>query len=81
MKSNIQVKVIEMFKYMDFIIYCIEEYRIANNLTGKQVINIFNKYNVYDFIENSYEALHTFGGDNIVWNLQDYIDNYPNCKL
>ena len=62
-----------MFKYMDFIIYCIEEYRIAKRLTGRQVINIFDKYNVYDFIESSYDALHTFGGDNIVWNLQDYI--------
>ena len=63
-----------MYKYMDFIIYCIEEYRTAKRLTGRQVINVFNKYNVYDFIESSYDALHTFGGDNIVWNIQDYID-------
>ena len=63
-----------MLKYMDFIIYCIEEYRTANKLTGRQVINIFDKYNIFDFIENSYEALHTFGSKNIVWNLQDYID-------
>jgi hypothetical protein len=62
-----------MFKYMDFIVYCIEEYKTANKLTGRQVINVFNKYNVYDFIESSYDALHTFGSDNIVWNLQDYI--------
>ena len=62
-----------MFKHIDFIVYCIEEYRNAKKLTGRQVTHIFNKYNLYDFIENSYDALHTFGGDNIVWNLQDYI--------
>ena len=66
-----------MFKHLDFIIYCIEEYKNARKLTGRQVITIFEKYNVYDFIEDSYEALHTFGGDNITWNLQDYIDH--NC--
>jgi hypothetical protein len=64
-----------MFKHLDFIIFCIEEYRTAKKLTGRQVINIFEKYKVYDFIENSYDALHTFGSDNIVWNLQDYIEN------
>ena len=62
-----------MFKYMEFIVYCIEEYRWANRLTGRQVISIFNKYNLFDFIENSYDALHTYGSDNIVWNLRDYI--------
>jgi hypothetical protein len=64
-----------MLKYLDFIIYCIEEYRTANKLTGRQVINIFEKNNIYEFIEDSYDALHTFGGDNIVWNIQDYIEH------
>ena len=64
-----------MFKHLDFIVYCIEEYKNARKLTGRQVIAIFEKYNVYSFIEDSYEALHTFGGDNITWNLQDYIDH------
>jgi len=66
-----------MFKHLDFIIFCIEEYRTANKLTGRQVINIFDKYKIYDFIEKSYDALHTYGGDNIVWNLNDYIENNP----
>jgi len=64
-----------MLKYIDFIIYCIEEYRWAYKLTGRQVISIFNKYNVYEFIENSYDALHTYGSDNILWNLRDYIEH------
>ena len=62
-----------MFKYMDFIIYCLEEYRCARKLTGRQVITIFNKYNVYGFIENSYDALHTYDGEEIVWNINEYV--------
>jgi hypothetical protein len=65
----------KMLKHVEFIIYCIEEYRNANKLTGRQVINIFEKNNIYEFIENSYDALHTYGGDNIVWNIQDYIEH------
>ena len=64
-----------MLKYMDFVIYCIEEYRNAKKLTGRQVIAIFNKYNVYDFIEKSYDALHTFSGEEIAWNISEYMKN------
>ena len=62
-----------MLRHMDFVVYCIEEYRNAKKLTGRQVINVFNKYNVYDFIEKSYDALHTFGGDEIAWNISQYM--------
>ena len=64
-----------MLKHMDFIVYCLEEYRNAKKLTGRQVITIFNKYCVYDFIEKSYDALHTYGGDEITWNISEYIKN------
>ena len=62
-----------MLKHMDFVVYCIEEYRNAKKLTGRQVIAIFNKYRVYDFIESSYDALHTYGGDEIAWNISQYM--------
>jgi hypothetical protein len=60
---------------MDFIVFCLEEYRNARKLTGRQVITVFDKYGVYDFIEKSYDALHTYGGDEIVWNIGEYIRN------
>ena len=64
-----------MLKHMDFVVYCIEEYRNAKKLTGRQVIAIFNKYRVYDFIEKSYDALHTYGGDEIAWNIGEYMQH------
>ena len=62
-----------MLKHMDFVVYCIEEYRNARKLTGRQVIAIFNKYRIYDFIEKSYDALHTYGGEEIMWNISEYM--------
>jgi|GEM_PF-299888 len=64
-----------MLKHMNFIVYCLEEYRWAHKLSGRHVVSIFEKHNLYEFIENSYDALHTFGSDNILWNLQDYIEH------
>ena len=42
-----------------FLIFCIEQYRIAKNLIGKQVIELFRKYGICEYIVSSYEALHT----------------------
>ena len=65
-----------MLKHIDFVIYCLEEFRSAKKLTGRQVIAVFDKYRVYDFIENSYDALHTFSGDEIAWNISRYMQHY-----
>ena len=69
-----------MLKYMDFVVYCIEEFRWANKLTGRQVIAIFAKHNVYSFIEDSYEALHTYGSEDILWNLRDYLEQRSSTR-
>jgi hypothetical protein len=42
-----------------FIIYCIEEYKSAEKLTGKAVIELLNRYRVIKYIRSYYEALHT----------------------
>ena len=64
-----------MLNHLDFVVYCLEEYRHAKKLTGRQVIAIFNKYGVYDFVEKSYDALSTYGGDEIAWNISEYIQH------
>ena len=59
----------------DFVIYVIEEYKKAHNLNGKEVISIFNKFNLINFVRNGYGALHTVGSNEIVWNIDEYIRN------
>ncbi|MDR1210742.1 MAG: DUF3791 domain-containing protein [Spirochaetaceae bacterium] len=46
----------------EFIAYCIEEYKAVNAMTGKEVIDLFKKYNIIDYIVSCYDALHTMGG-------------------
>ncbi len=47
---------------VEFIAYCIEEYKTAKDITGKEAITLFKEHNIIDYIVNCYGALHTLGG-------------------
>lgn len=57
----------------NFIVYCIEEYKNAKEMSGKSVIALFNRYRVIDYIRDYYEALHTTGRQYIVDDISMYI--------
>ncbi len=59
---------------LDFMVYCIENYKNVKGLRGKDVLELFNKYRVFDYIKATYDALHTTGRDYIVEDLDIYID-------
>jgi len=46
----------------DFLVYVIEEYKFLEQKTSKEVMELFSKYNVFNYILQHYEALHTMGG-------------------
>lgn len=59
---------------IDFVVYCIEEYKEAKGLDGKGVIELFNRYRVIDYVRDYYEALHTTGRQYIVDDISTYIE-------
>jgi hypothetical protein len=59
----------------DFVCYVIEEYKKAHNLDGKTVLAIFERFDLLDFIRDGYDALHTRGPSEIVWNIDEYMRN------
>lgn len=58
----------------DFLIYCTEQYKVAKNLTGKQVSELFTHYRVWDYVYSCFEALHTTGVNYIVEDIDLYIE-------
>lgn len=62
-----------MSKELPFIIFCIEEYKNQKQMTGKEVMALFNKYAVCDYIKSFYEVLHTTGNKFIVNDIDLYI--------
>jgi len=59
----------------EFIAYCLEEYKAAKGMTGKEVIALFKKYNIIDYIVSCYGALHTMGGLAITEDIHSLIEN------
>ena len=57
-----------------FIAYCLEEYKTAKGLTGKEVITLFKKYNIIEYIVSCYGALHTMGGLAITEDIESLIE-------
>ncbi|HHV13652.1 MAG TPA: DUF3791 domain-containing protein [Clostridiales bacterium] len=57
-----------------FLVYCLEMYRAAKNMTGKQVIELFMQYDVVDYILSCYEALHTTGVNYIVEDIDLFME-------
>jgi hypothetical protein len=62
----------------EFIAYCMEEYKDAKGITGKEVITIFKKHNIIDYIVTCYGALHTMGGLAIAEDIDSLIENQKN---
>jgi len=57
-----------------FLVYCIEIYKTAKKLNGKQVIQLFNQFGILDFIVRCYGALHTTGPEYIIEDISGYIE-------
>ena len=64
----------------DFIAYCLEEYKFAKTITGKEAIALFMKYNIIDYIITCYGALHTMGGLAITEDIDSLIEDIKKNK-
>lgn len=63
-----------MSRQGDFMIFCTEQYKSAKNLNGRQVSELFTRYDVWDYIYSCFEALHTTGVNYIIDDIDSYID-------
>jgi len=68
-----------MSKEGNFLIFCIEQYKSVKKLTGKQVMDVFNRYKISEYIISCFEALHTTGTNYIVEDIDLYIEARQNA--
>jgi len=66
----------------DFIACCLEEYKATKNITGKEAIALYKKYDIISYIVSCYGALHTMGGlaitediDSLIQDIEKYSTN------
>ncbi|MCL2232311.1 MAG: DUF3791 domain-containing protein [Treponema sp.] len=57
-----------------FIVYCVEIYKTAYKLSGKQVMQLFTQYGILDYLVDCYDALHTTGPEYIIEDIAGLIE-------
>jgi hypothetical protein len=62
-----------MSKEMEFAIFCVESYKYYKSLTGKQTVELFNRYGVFDYLREFYDVLHTTGHNYINNDIDMYL--------
>lgn len=71
---------ITLNKTEQFVSFCIECYRQKNDLDGGEVFEIFEKYKVFDFLEQGYEVLHTQGKQYILEEIEFFVTSKSSKK-
>lgn len=58
-----------------FIIFCLESYKAAKQIDGSEALKDFEEYDVFTFLTEGYDVLHTQGRQYIVADIEQYIAN------
>ncbi len=56
-----------------FVAFCIEEYGVAKGMTGEQVLELFSKYGLVDYLSKFYDVLHTQGRQWLIEEIDEFI--------
>ncbi|MDR2868384.1 MAG: DUF3791 domain-containing protein [Bacteroidales bacterium] len=67
-------------KRLEFIVFCIEEYKNAKNLNGEDVYRIFSETGVLNFLNEDFSLLHTFGKEYILDTIDQFITTHTASK-
>ena len=59
----------------DFLIFVLEEFKFFEKKSIKEIIEVFSKYNIFEYIINHYDVLHTMGGRAIVDDINMLIES------
>ena len=57
-----------------FISFCIEQYMNEKGMNEDEVITLFSKYNVFDYLKDYFEVLHTQSKQWIVADIEEFIN-------
>lgn len=58
-----------------FVSFCIEQYKMKNNLSGEETFSLFDKYGVTDFLIQNYSTLHCQSHQWINEEIDTFINN------
>ena len=63
-----------MPEVVKFKAFCLERYKYAHSLKGKETLALFKEYGVMDYLGSFYDVLHTFGDKYIVQDIDEFMN-------
>lgn len=70
----------ENSKKLLFKVFCLENYREIKKLSAKETLQVFTMYNVFGFLNETFEILHTQSTTYILDSISTYIKNKRNKR-
>ena len=64
-----------MSKKTEFVVFCLENYKVYKSLTGKQAVELFERYGIFDYLNEFYDVLHTTGYQHINRDIDKYLSS------
>lgn len=61
---------------LEFVAFCIEQYKKAVNMSGCEVEQLFSQRGVITFLIDNYEVLHTQSAQFIQEEIVEYLNNH-----
>ena len=58
-----------------FVTFCIEQYKNRKGMSGGDVVSLFDKYGVLEYLYDNFEALHTQSHHWILDDIDEFIEN------
>jgi len=68
-----------MSKETNFLIFVMEHYRNKKNLTGRQIVSLFDKHNLWELTRKSYFLWHIESPENFVQEIDNRVNPSPRC--
>ena len=63
-------------KIYKFIIFCLEHYRNFRKISAMEALSSFQKADVFQYLADGYDVLHTQGKDYLVRDIDEFILNH-----
>ena len=64
-----------MSREADYLVFAAEQYRFAKGLTGAQLVDLFERYDVAKFIMDSFELFHIESEKNMIAAVDEFIES------
>lgn len=58
-----------------FVTFCIEQYKNRKGMSGGDVVSLFDKYGVLEYLYDNFETLHTQSHHWILDDIDEFIEN------